>query len=365
MALVNPLIYKDNAHKPLDPTVDQLTPSSIPVSTVPGNILQTRSNGLYVGPNATGTSVVYVAAAGTDASGFGSKATPLKTLDYALTQVALVNLQFPGSTFVIALKAGETFAVTGRYFIPPQSSLTITFYGDATYGDYDSALINGTTLPATMATLSRPVINQVVTQSNGRYISNGFNNGTLRLEGVTINLAAAPAGPPPQANYGMMDFYFISSGAGSVLDLVGTVVNRADQNSVGGIYGVGGRSRGTLRQMATQFQIAGVPANAAAGLTAPQLASRVHFLHLYLDYPGSDMREYTNPVFPSSATSSNGTGITDLLWSDTTLGALPQGNTLASFPLLSDPQFGFRNYVTGLVRDQQQRPLNMISGRLF
>lgn len=365
MALQNPLIYKDNAHKPLDPATDQVSPYAIALSAVPDNLIQPRSNGLYVGPNSVGTSRVYVAASGTDADGFGTKAAPLKTLDYALTQAALVNLRFPGSTFVIALKAGETFALTGRQFIPALSNLTITFYGDAVYGDYDSPLINGTTLPALMATLSRPVINQVITQSNGKYISNGFNNGTLRLEGVQINLAAAPAGPPPNTNYGMMDFFYISSGAGSVLDLVGAIVNRADANSVGGIYGVGGRSRGTLRQIATQFQIAGVPANAAAGLTASQLASRIHFLHLYLDYPGADTREYSNPVFPSSATSSNGTGLTDLLWSDTTLGTLPQGNTLTSFPLLSDVQFGFRNYITGLIRDQQQRPLNIISGRLF
>lgn len=365
MALLNPLVYKNNAHQPIDPAVDTLNPLSIAISSGPGNQLAQQADGLYVGPYKNGTNVVYVSAAGTNASGFGTKIAPVQTLDYALSAIALQSLQFPGSTFVIALKAGETFSLTGRYSIPATSQLTVTFYGDAVYGDYDSPLVNGVVLPASMATLSRPSITQAITQVNSKYVSNGFDNGTLRLEGVQINLAAAPVGPPANSAYGMMDFYFVSSGVGSLLDLVGSVVNRTDINSVGGVYGVGGRSRGTLRQFATQFRIQGAIADAAAGMSAAQLASRTHFVHMYLDFPGADTREYTYPVFPSSTTTSNGSGLSDLTWSDTNVGVLPQGNTLPSFPLLADVQFGFRNYVSGLVRDQQARPLNILSSRLF
>lgn len=365
MALQNPLIYKDNAHKPIDPAVDAINPAAIALSTAPNNQLRAGADGLYVGTSYI-SSIVYVAAAGVDDLLHGTKAAPFKTLDFAFAQVLNFNLTNPGAVSVIALKAGETFTITGRHFIPVLSSLTLTFYGDATYGDFNSPLVNGTVLPAMMANLNRPIITQTVLQTNGYYISNGFTNGTLRLEGVQVNLAATPAGPPPNSSYGAMDFFYVSGGAStSMLDLVGTVINRADANSVGGIYGVGGRNRAALRQLASQFRIAGVPANASAGLTAAQLASRVHFLHMYLDYPGSDVRDYSNPVFPSSATSSNGTGLTELTWSDTTTATLPQGATLPSFPTLADPQFGFRNYITGLTRDQQQRPLNFISGRLF
>jgi len=364
MALQNPLIYKDNAHKPLDPSVDTINPQAIAISTASNNQLRAGADGLYVGTTFI-ASTVYVAAAGVDDLLHGTKAAPFKTLDYAVTQVLNFNLSNPGANTVIALKAGETFTLTGRRTIPALSSLTLSFYGDPVYGDYNSALINGTALPASMANVSRPVITQVVSLVNGKYVSNGFDSGTLRLEGIQLNLAAVPAGSPANSAYGLMDFHYNVSSYPATLDLYGSIINRTDQNSVGGVMGVAGRGRSYLRQFASQFLIQGAIADASAAMSAPQLASRVHFIHMYRDFPGGDQQPYTIPVFPSAASSSNGSGLMELTWSDATLGTLPQGNTLTSFPLLSDVQFGFRNYVSGLVRDQQSRPLNVLSSRLF
>lgn len=365
MALLNPLVYKDNAHRPLDPATDKIGPTALSLSAVSGNVLSAQADGLYVGAYPSAASVVYVATAGVNAAGRGTRAAPLQTIDYAMANVVAKSLQFPGTAFTIALQAGDSFTLTGRYSIPSSSSLVITFFGDAVYGDFDSPAINGTVNPSLMATLNRPVINQVVTQVNGRYVSNGFDSGNLRLEGVQVNLAANPSGSPAQDAFGMMDFHFAVFSPDTILDLVGTIVNRTDQNSVGGIFGVGGRGNGFLRQYGSQFRIQGAIADASAGMSATQLASRVHFVHMYRDYSNTDTRMYTNAVFPSSATSSNGTGLTKLTWSDALSGTLPQGATLASFPALADAQFGFRNYVTGLVRDQQSRPLNILSSRLF
>src|SRR5271168_5106103 len=65
-----------------------LPPSIMPISSNPGNLLQSLTNGLYVGGAVALPSVIYVnTMTGVDAVGNGTMAIPYQTLDYALEQL--------------------------------------------------------------------------------------------------------------------------------------------------------------------------------------------------------------------------------------------------------------------------------------
>jgi hypothetical protein len=69
---------------------------------------------------------------------------------------------------------------------------------------------------------------------------------------------------------------------------------------------------------------------------------------------------------PTSANSSSGSGILNLSWTDTEALTVTTGKTnLGTFPANFDLSYGIRNYFFGLQKDQQSRPLNVISPRLI
>lgn len=365
MAQYLPLVFKDNAHRPLDPSVDKLPGNVLALSARSGNRLQALADGLYAGP-VPGLTVVYVNSSGTDAAGNGAIGAPVKTLDYALAY-AVTQFQFPGTSITIALQAGQTFALTGRYTIPEGCVLRLAFYGDTTFGSFNSALVSGVVRPALMATLARPVVQATFVQdSYGYYLSSGFVGGSLTLEGVNVTLAARPNPAPADTAYGNVDFYSSSNQNASAanLHLIGAVINKQDYTSYAGLMGIEPRTQVcNLNQFGSRFLIAGVAADGTTGLNASQLSMRQHFIHLYSDWGGADSRDVS--LIASSATASNGSGMLNLSWSDTVGASVGAGTTQSTFPQLADVTYGIRNYFNGLRRDQQSRPLNVISGRLF
>lgn len=358
--MVAPLKYQDQKHTPFV-AGDSVDAQFLPISERSNNELQILSDGLYVGQGLT-QSIFYVGPSGTNAPTSGSKVTPFLTLDYALSQL---SAQSVGGVFTgkatIALQAAETFTV-GADFING-GDLQIAFFGSS-FGDFDSPSVQKAR-PAVIAELERPIINISSGLVNGLWQSFGIrcNDGAkVQLTGVYINVPAIPANEPNDDTYSGYSDFITAINDGTVdVSLLGTIINSHNGGRFG-FLGVHARAEAKLRQFASQFLVDG--AKAVAGSAPFVLQARTYFIKFYNDYSGSN-QEALN-LEPTSASSSAGTGILTVNWSDTQAQLIQTGaNSLDSYPVMFDPSAGLRNYFWNLVRDTQQRPMNVISGRLM
>lgn len=353
-----PVVYNNNQHQPMQ-SGDKVDTSIIQVSARSYNEIQILTDGLYVG-SIPALPVVYVTSAGTDATTSGAAATPYKTLDYAISQV-VTNAASTGVKATIALKSGETFTIGQRTTI--NGDLVITFYGDANYGDFNSANVGGKVEPYYMEDLVRPIIQTQALLVNSLYQSSGLTiNGSITLNGVKIQLPSSPNPLPQPTQYATVDMFL---GTGN-LNINGIVVNNSDTTSVFGFVGVTARSKIKLEQLGCQFLVNNRQLSSTANPvpTTAELLERANFLKFYADVAGGDHTSIN--LNPTSLNSSNGSGFLELYWSEAER-QLVAGSSynLATFPSLTDPTYGLAQYFTGLRRDQQSRTLNVISGRLF
>lgn len=365
MAYQAPLKYNPAAavHEPMSSTSgDEVAPDYIPVSPQTGNTLSRRSDGLYAGNVWENGGVIYVSSStGTDANGSGGRTQPFRTLDYCLNYIANASVSGFRSQLVIALKAGDTFTQSFSLFVLG-GRLTLAFYDDPKYGDWSST-VESKCLSAYMADLQRPVINCGVAPGTGGG-SPGFvllgsqsrgivpsTPSTLVLQGVRVNLATA------QHVNGQRDYVGIESEAEGRLILQGAVINMPATDNVHGLLGVEASSRGALYQFASQLLVEGI--QVGAGATVAQLQARANYLKFYPDFLGNDQAGI--PLTAGSA----GSGTLNLSWTDTQALPIAGVTNQATYPILSNPSYGLANYIFNLTRDQQSRPLNVISGRLF
>lgn len=356
------IIYKDKVHRPLG-NDERLTSDSIPVSELAGNAIRIVSDGLYVGGNAE--QAYYVASTGTDTPTSGTKLLPFLTLDYAMAQAiarygstAPEANTFPGNA-IIALKAGETFGITQSYNL--LGNLTLTFYGDANYGDFNSPVLGPGARPAVMQDLNRPIITTTINPGTNFGINHfqAFNSNantpvSLILSGVRVDL---PAGAVQNSDY--CDFFTVYYACCGRLVLDGAIINKLDNASSYGIFGMQGRARiCVLEQYASQFWIGGAPV--LAGAPPATLIARKWFIKFYPDFAGNNQSGGTLlGGVPGSA-------MMQLAWSDVTASPVLPGKTnLPSYPFVSDEATGLRNYFFNLTRDNQQRPLNVLSPYLL
>lgn len=355
MTYFKPIIYKDKTHRPYG-SDEFIDPIVIPISALPGNSLRIQTDGLYVGAS-LGQDIFYVAAAGTDAPTSGSKLAPYKTLDYALAQLtAKSGPPYYLGVASIALKAGETFPMTAQFICG--GVLQIGFYGDPNYGDFNGAPIGIGASPGVMADLQRPIITPALNP-----VSNGIFNivmadaqaSKLGFVGVQINL---PGGAPGGGDYN--DFVITVPGTSAAISMLGTICNITDTSCTYGFLGMHARSgMTTLYQFASEFQVLGDVVNSSTATTAKLLA-RQWFIKFYKDFPGN------NQVNNTLAGSSPGSAVLQLNWSETaSVPVIPGKVNLATWPLVADPAYGVGNYFYNLARDQQQRPLNVVTGILF
>lgn len=354
-----PVKYVNSTHTPMQ-AGDTVDPTTIPKSVRTQNQLQLLTDGLYVGSGLS-LPAYYVGSAGTDAPTSGPEGAPYKTLDYALQQISAQSTDGSlSSKFVLALKAGETFTMVNSYNVT--GDMTLAFWGSA-YGDYNSPVVGSGCAPAYMSDLARPIIqSQPVNQTNGLYGCTGLRlqaNSRLKLTGVQVNFASKPTASPALTLYdGTSDFVTGDNYGTSSLILDGVVANCTDTNSVYGLVGVKARGTLNLMQYATQFKVLG--ALTVSGSPTANILVRQYFIKMYPDYAGNNQ----NGVVLSTSLSPNassGSGFMNLAWS-LTQGLIVTGSTpsLATYPTLSDVDYGLRNYVTGIIRDQQFRPLNVI-----
>lgn len=348
-----------------------IPPQQVPISLTPGNLIQANADGVYVGSRAYfGSSLVlYVSNSGSD-SNPGTKAQPFLTLNQALGYALSL---FPGAQLTgavtIALQANQTFA------FPPTdvpiysgSNLRFTFYGDPVYGDFDT-LVTGTQCKCQyMSDLQRPTITFNVTQTNAQWVMNGINRygGSVTFEGVTLNLPQAPATPSIALysiycdvirNMDMSDRGYVR--------LLGSNVNMTDTAAYWGFLGTHSGSLSTsFVQFGSQFLINGKQITALATPTTAQLTQRQYFVKMFAGFAGNNQQ--TGTLQPSSANSTTASGTISLSWADTeSLTVTGSKVSQPSYPIMFDINYGFRNYVFGLQSDQQQRPLNIQSSRLF
>lgn len=367
---VNPDVYDSTAkvHRPMASGTEAVNPALVPLSARAGNTIQSVGDGLYVGPQ-LGSTVYYVnASTGVDDTAHGTKVAPFRSLDYAL---AFLTSQSPAAQYragdtTIALQAGQAFSMNADFTIYG-GRLTISFYGDSQYGDFNSAVIGTGAAPAWMADLNRPVITFAVQNINSQWYMNGINRvgGTVIIRGVKLNLPAAPATPTIGLYSQNVDVVRSPSLSDpGYVQIVGTIVNMTDTNAYFGFLGIMARSVGmNFSQFASQFQINGLVMNATNNPTTTQLLARQYFIKFYADIPGNTS---TGVLSPTSANSSGGSGLLNLSWTDTEALTVATGKTnLGTFPPNFDLSYGVRNYFFGLQRDQQSRPLNVISPRLI
>ena len=345
-------------------TDDFIDPIAISISDVGGNRLRRQPDGLYVGAYLN-RAIWYVAAAGTDVPTSGDKATPYKTLEYCLNQIA-VNLNGQQNRFenIIALKAGETFTQVSRFYLYG-GRITLTFYGDPKYGDFNSLPVNGLALPYLMADLQRPVVN--VGEEPGTVGGTGGYNmignvavfvpvepATVSLLGVQINLKSGTHGT------GAVDFISTQNGAEGHLHLMGSIINITDVNAVYGLLGLEASSECKVYQFDSQLRV--LNTQVVTGAPQANLVARKWFFKFYRDFRGNDQ----SGLNFEGNTDTPGSALMKLSWSD--CAALPvQAGTfnLETYPILNDPAVGLTNYFSNLYRDQQQRPVNVWSSRPF
>jgi hypothetical protein len=370
MNFVNPDVYDFTAkvHRPMLVGTEAVNPAMMPLSARVPNNIQVLGDGLYVGP-ALSSPIYYVnGATGVDDTAHGTEAAPFATLNFALSYVASTSPggQYRSASTTIALKAGQTFSMTNDFNIYG-GQLSLAFYGDPLYGDYNGALIGVGALPSVMIDLTRPIINFGVSNVNGQWHMAGFNRygGGVGFVGVTLALPAAPTTPSITLYSQSCDVVrAMNYSDAGYIEMIGAIVNMTDIASFWGFLGINARAANTtLSQFSSQFQINGIAITAEALPTPAQLTARQYFIKMFADVAGNSTIGYLSPT---ALNSSNSSGLMNLSWVDTEALVVTGAKTsLPSFPINFDLNYGIRNYIFGLQKDQQNRPVNVISSRLF
>lgn len=349
-----------------------IPPAQVPVSQTSGNLIQVQADGIYVGSHSWFGSQItlYVNASEGSDSGTGTRTVPFATLTHALNAAAALfpDQQITGSVN-IALQSGQTFAFPSSDInVYPGANLCFTFYGDPNYGDFDT-LVAGTQCKSQyMSDLQRPVITFNVAQKSAQWTMNGVNRygGSVSFEGVSLNLPQAPATP----SIALYSIYCdvvrnMDQSAQGYVRLLGSTVNMTDTSAYWGFMGtLSGSLSTSFVQFGSQFLINGQQTSAANKPSTVQLTQRQYFIKMFAGFAGNN--QTTGTLQPNATNSTTQSGVISVSWADTeSLTVSGSKVNQASYPIMFDINYGFRNYIYGLQSDQQQRALNVLSSRLF
>jgi hypothetical protein len=365
----NPVFYDSSlgVFRPMDSGA-LIPTTALPISATDGNVIQNLSDGLYVGQY-TGLVLFVNANAGSDSNPPGQIGQPFQTLAHTFSVLngLFANGQFTGNV-IVALAAGQTYTWNADFVIYG-GNIEFTFYGDPTYGNYNSAYVAGTTAPWWMGTtLERPIIAPTsYTNTGGQNMMYGIDRfgGNVSFAGVQINLPAAPSSPNI-TNYGSnSDFVrnWINPVIGEV-SMVGTICNMTDIGGFWGFMGMLARSITFFSQAASQFLVNGIEMSSANNPTSAQLAKRQYFLKFYPDYAGNNQTQTW--LSGTSSNSSTGSGILFCSWSDTeALVVTGSATNLGTFPPSFLSGYGLINYIYNLNTTANGQPLNFLNTRIM
>jgi hypothetical protein len=346
---------------------DTLTPATIPISALNGNTLQIMSDGLYAGGE-PGT-VIYVDVLNGLDTNPGTKASPFQTMLGAWNTMAA---KFPGGVYrghsiTMALRCGQTHPHTADFTLPTTSQITVSFYGDPKYGDFNSPQVAGTTNPWEMSDLQRPIIAPASSAVGTNFKIAGWNlsGGELWLQGVSVSLPARASNSDISVVSAFADYVRSVSNTGtSTVSLDGSIFNITDTVAYWGAIGCQARSSLSVRQFGTQFQVGGQLLVPTGSWTSTQLAARANFIKFYPDFAGNNQNQ--TYLQQTAQTASGGSGTIFMSWSDTEA-LVVTGTTTnqQSFPFSFSQGFGLVNYVTGITKGSNGSYLNLIASRLM
>lgn len=360
--LFPPVIYDASIHehRPMVPSSEAFDPSCLPISAFPGNTLKVNGDGLYQGVNSISPLVYIDGVVGVDqALPLDGSAATLKTLDYAL---GLLEAAQPGAVTLL-LKAGQTFTLTRNHKLT-NIDLRITYFDDPKYGLMDVPLGTSKICPQIMGDLTRPVLTAEQTLLPiGLWTCNGVElvNSTVTLVGLRVELPVLPDGLAniKLTHYSNHSDLFLCKD--SKLSLEGCIVNKADVRSFAGLLGVCSRAKTTLAQYASQFCIEGVWADDHHMAKPVDFwTARNTFIKFLPDIPTDNTFASPYPLVPTAVESTDSCGLLTIFWllSSSWHEPVANANSLQSFPL-ADATYGLRNYIYGMERDFQHRPINV------
>lgn len=349
-----------------------IPPAQVPVSARSGNLVQTETDGIYVGNQSYfgDYTTLYVNTSSGSDSNAGTKSAPFATLANALIQAQALfpDSQIVGSVY-IALQAGQTFEFPSVDVpVYPGGNLVLTFYGDPNYGDFNTLVTGSQAYSQYMSDLERPIIEFNVTQVNAQWYMNGINRygGSVTFMGINLSLPAAPVTP----SIALYSIYCdvvrnMDMSTSGYVRLLGSIVNMTDITSYWGFIGTQSESLSTnFVQYGSQFQIAGKQMSEANSPTTAQLTARQYFIKMFSGFAGNN--QTTNTLQPTTANSTTASGTLSVSWADTeSLTVVGAKVSQASYPIMFDINYGFRNYVFGLQSGTNNQVLNVLSSRQF
>jgi len=212
--------------------------------------------------------------------------------------------------------------------------------------------------------LDRPVVISDVQQDN---VTNCWymrsivlKDSTFRSYGVQFDIPATPSTTGLQTSaYSVYSDMFQC--IDSELTVDGVIINKLSDDSNFGFMGVKSRSKGILRGYASKFLVRNAQL-ASAGAGSVALANRPFFIKLLPDMPSGDTKNENYSLVPTSTGPTPSSAMLELQWTLTQsmTDAVSGSASLASFPT-GVASYGIGNYIYGLTRDAQRRPLNVSS----
>ena len=354
-----PPVCYDAARKEHRPYVEGevIKPETIPVSSFPGNELFSTPSGLYVGKFTLPPTIKVDPANGVDNYVLHqSSAITVKSLDFALY---LVETHRPRQAAILLLP-GTPHSLRKIYTLR-DVSLTIGFYGEPAFDTIDNYNGNGKLASQFVASLVRPVVIADVVQDQATSLWTcgclHMVNSTLRLVGLHLSIPARPSAEAlQQSAYSV--FSDLVRLEGSTLSLQGAYVNKLSPDSCFGLVGVASQTRGRIRSYASVFAVENaILASTSANSIA--LANRVFFIKLLPDEPSGDQRTQHYSLISTSVGPTPSSAMLEIFWTLTKSLLDSNNQTIqASFPDGS-AAYGIGNYIFGIVRDAQRRPINV------
>lgn len=342
---------------------EQVEISRIPISEAEGNELLANPDGLYYGRFPLPPTIYLDTVTGVDNIA-AVKANPstakLKTLAYALQQIALAR----PSNITLLLKSGQSYALAAVAI--ESCDLTIATYDDPIYGLATgylgaSQILNCYHTNFTRAKITATFANDVNTGC--WYIDDLLiRYSYLRCLGIQFDIPAAPGINVAESSYA------VTSNMITLVDTQfgtnGCIVNKLSHDSKFGFFGVAPGHTSRYRQIATRFLSEGVALADDSNQTA--LANRKYFIKIMADVPPNNSRYNNYSMVPTGTGSLLPTGLLDFYWAVSYGGIDPanSANYQATFPAV-DSTYGVRNYVYGVQRDLQGRPMNVRAPFLF